>query len=93
MPLGVAASTERAQVPKLVAPASLARENVVDVLGAPSARAQVVIAPERLEPEPSPRARTPSALRMVGAWLAVRALRHAADGGRSRLRSTVGNFE
>jgi hypothetical protein len=63
-----------------VAPATLALDNVIDVLGDPATHdAGEAVALERLRPEPTSSASTPSALRMVGARLAVRARRHAAD--------------
>jgi hypothetical protein len=88
--LGVAVGAQAPQVPKLVAPAMLSRDDVVN-LGCESSAcgALEAVAPERPEPEPSPSSGRASALRMLGARLGVRARRHAADGQRSRHRTTV----
>jgi hypothetical protein len=65
--LAVAASTERVQILQHVAPATLARENVIDLGGErPACDAEEVIPPERPRPEPSPSAGRASALRMLG---------------------------
>ena len=87
---GVAKRAEAPQVLQHVAPATLTLENMID-LGRErlALDAEETVASERLEPEPTPSASTPSAHRMVGARLGVRAGRHAADGRRWRHRSTV----
>jgi hypothetical protein len=92
MALGVAVAAQAPQVLQHVAPATLTRDDVIDLAGErPALDAEEAIAPKCLEPEPSPSAGRASALRMVGERASVRAARHRADGGRSRHRSTVGD--
>jgi hypothetical protein len=89
--LGVAVAAQAPQVLQHVAPATLARENVIDLGGErPALDAEVAVTPERVEPEPSPSTGRASALRMLGARLDVRARRDSANGQCSRRhRSTV----
>lgn len=79
--LGVAVTAEAPQVRQLVAPASLSRDDVIDLLGSRSALdAKIMVAPKRQEPKPTPSSCAASASRMRRTRLAVRARRHRADG-------------
>jgi hypothetical protein len=65
MPRGVTVGAQGAQVPRLVRPAQLARQDVIDLGGdRPAHRAQEPVAPEHLQPQPPPRPRR-SALRAI----------------------------
>jgi hypothetical protein len=87
----LATTTERAQVPRLVAPAQLDRDDVIDLGGERLARAAEAITPQHPQAQRSPGSRRSSAARVLGAGLSVWASRHDADGERSsRHRQKVG---